>query len=97
MTERAAKAPLTSDDRIARLEKQLAETRDRCLQLERVVRIIGRDFEKGHLSEDHARKWARRANSLSNAMREVRGHLKKYGNEFDREPHFTDPEKDYLE
>ncbi|MDQ3754040.1 MAG: hypothetical protein M3371_04840, partial [Acidobacteriota bacterium] len=63
--------------------------------LERAVRIIGLEFQKNHLTEEGAKKWARRANSLSNAMREVRSHLKRY--EFDREPHFVDPENDWQE
>jgi len=91
------KVSATLEDRLFRLEEQYGEIRERCLQLERVVRVIGRDFEKTHLSEEASRRWALRANSLSNAMREIRKHLKRYGNEFDKAPHFVDPENDSLE
>ena len=91
------KRSITLEDRLFKLEEQHKEIRDRCLQLERAVRVIGCEFKKTHLSEDAARKWALRANSLSNAMREVREHLKRYGNEFDKAPHFIDPGDDCLE
>lgn len=85
----------TDGDRLNAIEKKLGALGDRIHNCEKVVRIVGEEFQKNHLSEQVARKWARRANSLSNAMREVNRSLKRYGNEFDKEPHMDDPENDY--
>jgi hypothetical protein len=79
-------------DRLLKAEANIDELKDRCHQLERVVRIVGTTFQQNHLSEDAARKHARHMRSLSNAMREVKGHIKRFGNEFDREPHMENIE-----
>lgn len=84
---------LSLELRVSELEQELSITKDRLLQTERALRIIGKEFIKSHLSEDAAKKWAARANSLSNTMREVLCNLKKHGNEFDNSPHYIS-EKD---
>lgn len=86
-----SKTHVTAEDRCARLEKRVSTLADRCLYLERVIRIIGLEFEKQHLTESAARDWAARANHLHHAMSAVRRSINRYGNEFDRQPHFTDP------
>jgi len=85
----------TENDRMNSIEKKLSAVSGRVHQCERALRIIGEEFQKQHLSEGFCRSWARRANSLSNSMRDIRHSLKVHGGEFDREPYISDPDNDY--
>lgn len=78
-----------------KLVEEVHRLTNRVLQLERVIRVLGWDWLQQHATEEAHRKAARRAHSMSNSMREVRDHLKRYGNEFDKEPHMPDPHRDY--
>lgn len=84
------KAKRTDSERILKLEKDLSVSNGRILQCERALRIMGGEFKATHLSEEKARRWAVRLNSLSNALREVGRNLQDHGNQFDKEPHMVD-------
>lgn len=92
MATRKQKEPETD---IQRLRREVGALKDRCLYLERAMRIIGQEFKKTHLSEIAAEKWAKRANHLSNAMAGICSSLKRYGNEFDKPPYMIEPDNDW--
>jgi|WetSurMetagenome_2_1015567.scaffolds.fasta_scaffold175117_1 hypothetical protein len=86
-----------NEDPVIRVILEIAVLKDRIQNLERALRIIGREFEKTHLSGIAAHKWASRAIHLSNAMRAIRTSIRRNGNELDKPPYLPDPEKDLTE
>ncbi len=77
---------------VQRIGPLVEQLRGRMMWAERMCRMLGQDFIDRNASEHHLNELARRANMISNARREVTRHLKRYGNEFAREPYLEDPE-----
>ena len=79
-------------DRLCKLEEKVAALSNRMLWVERAARVLCGDHQNKYMNEQQLAEAIRTARHISNAFREVRGHLKRYGNEFDREPHMPNPD-----
>lgn len=70
--------------------KQIEQLRSRVLQLERAVLILCTNLQQTSSQESILDYWSKRRRHLDNSTREIKAHLKRYGNEFDKPP-YVDP------
>ncbi len=94
MPARKKKPTLTAEQAIKEIQRIgpiVDQLQDRVRDIERVCRVIGEEWAKARSTEAQLKSFVRRRNTLDNSLRDIRSNLKRYGNEYDREPYIEDP------